>query len=76
MTRFVSFACCLLLLARTDQGRALETEPVDLVRIAREAADDFSAADPERPLERDLEGSAVVTGDPIRPRQATRARPV
>jgi two-component system OmpR family sensor kinase len=60
----------LLLLARTDQGRALEKEPVDLVRIAREAAGDFAAADPERPLERDLEGSAVVTGDPIRLRQA------
>jgi two-component system OmpR family sensor kinase len=60
----------LLLLARTDQGRALEKEPVDLVRIAREAAEDFAAADPERPLERDLEGTAVVTGDPIRLRQA------
>ncbi len=60
----------LLLLARTDQGRALEKEPVDLVRIAREAAGDFAAADPERPLVRDLEGSAVVTGDPIRLRQA------
>jgi two-component system, OmpR family, sensor kinase len=60
----------LLLLARTDQGRALEKEPVDLVRIAREAAGDFAAADPERPLARDLEGSAVVTGDPIRLRQA------
>ena len=52
----------LLLLARTDQGRALEKEPVDLVRLAREAAGDFAAADPERPLERDLEGSAVVVG--------------
>ena len=60
----------LLLLARTDQGRALEKEPVDLVRIAREAAEDFAAADPGRPLARELEGSAVVTGDPIRLRQA------
>ena len=60
----------LLLLARTDQGRPLEKEPVDLVRLAREAAGDFSAADPDRPLARDLEGSAVVTGDPIRLRQA------
>jgi signal transduction histidine kinase len=59
----------LLLLARTDQGRALEKEPVDLVRLAREAAEDFSAADPDRPLECDLEGSAVVVGDPIRLRQ-------
>ncbi|MDQ3225733.1 MAG: ATP-binding protein [Chloroflexota bacterium] len=60
----------LLLLARTDQGRALEKEPVDLVRLAREAAGDFAAADPGRPLASDLDGSAVVVGDPIRLRQA------
>jgi two-component system OmpR family sensor kinase len=60
----------LLLLARTDQGRALEKEPVDLVRLARDAAGDFAAADPERPLQRELDGSAVVVGDPIRLRQA------
>ena len=59
----------LLLLARTDQGRALEKEPVDLVRLAREASGDFSAADPERTLERDFAGSAIVVGDPIRLRQ-------
>lgn len=59
----------LLLLARTDQGRALDKEPVDLVRLAREATGDFAAADPERPLHRELEGSAVVVGDPIRLRQ-------
>lgn len=59
----------LLLLARTDQGRALEREPVDLVRLAREATGDFAAADPDRPLARDLDGSAVVIGDPIRLRQ-------
>jgi two-component system OmpR family sensor kinase len=60
----------LLLLARTDQGRPLEKEPVDLVRLAREAAGDFAAADPGRPLDSDLDGSAVVVGDPIRLRQA------
>lgn len=59
----------LLLLARTDQGRALEREPVDLVRLAREAASDFAAADPRRPLVQDLDGAAVVVGDPIRLRQ-------
>jgi two-component system OmpR family sensor kinase len=59
----------LLLLARTDQGRALEKEPVDLVRLAREAAGDFAAADPTRPLQRDLADSAVVIGDPVRLRQ-------
>ena len=60
----------LLLLARTDQGRALETEPVDLVRLTREAAGDFAATDPGRPLTSDLDGSAVVVGDPTRLRQA------
>jgi two-component system, OmpR family, sensor kinase len=60
----------LLLLARTDQGRPLEKEPVDLVRLAREAAGDFAAADPGRPVTRELDGSAVVAGDPIRLRQA------
>jgi two-component system, OmpR family, sensor kinase len=60
----------LLLLARTDQGRALETEPVDLVRLTREAAGDFAAADLGRPLTSDLDGSAVVVGDPTRLRQA------
>ena len=59
----------LLLLARTDQGRALEKEPVDLVRLVRDAAGDFAAADPERALDRDLDGSAIVVGDPIRLRQ-------
>jgi two-component system, OmpR family, sensor kinase len=60
----------LLLLARTDQGRPLEKEPVDLVRLAREAAGDFAAADPGRPVTSELDGSAVVVGDPIRLRQA------
>jgi two-component system OmpR family sensor kinase len=60
----------LLLLARTDQGRPLEKEPVDLVRLAREAAGDFAAADPGRPLTSELAGAAVVVGDPIRLRQA------
>ncbi len=59
----------LLLLARTEQGRALEQEPVDRVRLAREAAGDFAAADPERPIRSELEGSAIVIGDPIRLRQ-------
>ena len=55
----------LLLLARTDQGRPLEKEPVDLVRLAREAAGDFASADPSRPVTSELDGSGVL-GDPIR----------
>ncbi len=59
----------LLLLARLDQQRALEREPVDLAALAREAAADFAAADPERPLELSTDPGAVVLGDRARLRQ-------
>ncbi len=38
----------LLLLARLDQQRPLEREPVDLTRLAEEAVEDARAADPDR----------------------------
>ena len=56
----------LLLLARLDQQRALEREPVDLVALARDAAADFAAVAPDRPFAVQLEGEAVVLGDRIR----------
>jgi two-component system OmpR family sensor kinase len=59
----------LLLLARLDQQRTLEREPVDLVALAREAAADFGAVAPDRPFEQQLEGEMVVLGDRIRLRQ-------
>jgi two-component system OmpR family sensor kinase len=59
----------LLLLARLDQQRTLEREPVDLVALAREAAADFAAVAPDRPFEQQLEGETVVLGDRIRLRQ-------
>jgi two-component system, OmpR family, sensor kinase len=59
----------LLLLARLDQQRTLEREPVDLVALAREAAADFAAVAPDRPFARQLEGKAVVLGDRNRLRQ-------
>jgi two-component system OmpR family sensor kinase len=59
----------LLLLARLDQQRTLEREPVDLVALAREAAADFAAVAPDRPFDQQLEGEAVVLGDRIRLRQ-------
>ncbi len=40
----------LLLLARLDQGRALERKPVDLTRLAVDAAADASVRDPEREI--------------------------
>jgi two-component system OmpR family sensor kinase len=59
----------LLLLARLDQQRTLEREPVDLVALAREAAADFGAVAPDRPFEQRLEDETVVLGDRIRLRQ-------
>jgi two-component system OmpR family sensor kinase len=59
----------MLLLARLDQQRGLETKTVDVVDIVREAVADFQAVDPERPLTVDLMESAVVSGDRVRLRQ-------
>jgi two-component system, OmpR family, sensor kinase len=58
----------LLLLARLDEGRPLEQQPVRLDELAREAVDAAHALDPDRPLTVDLE-PAVVTGDRDRLRQ-------
>jgi two-component system OmpR family sensor kinase len=59
----------LLLLARLDQGRPLEREPVDLVRVAGDALADLSAIDPSRPVSFEHPESLVVTGDEARLRQ-------
>ena len=59
----------LLLLARLDQGRPLEREPVDLCRIAADAVDSARAVEPDRPIELDAQGEAFVLGDGSRLRQ-------
>lgn len=59
----------MLLLARLDQQRGLETKPVDVVSVVREAVDDFRVVAPDRPLTTDLVESAVVRGDRLRLRQ-------
>ena len=41
----------MLLLARLDQGRPLERQPVDLTRITRDAVDDARAVAPDRPID-------------------------
>ncbi len=53
----------LLLLARLDQGRQLEHEPVDLRRVCRDAVYDARAADPDRPIELIAPEPVVVVGD-------------
>jgi two-component system OmpR family sensor kinase len=58
----------LLLLARLDEGRPLEREPVDFAAVVSEAVDAARAVEPERPIEVTLE-PATVTGDRGRLRQ-------
>jgi two-component system OmpR family sensor kinase len=59
----------LLLLARLDQGRPLDREPVNVGRIAAEAVESARAIEPDRPIALDVGGPAVVTGDQGRLRQ-------
>jgi two-component system OmpR family sensor kinase len=60
----------LLLLARLDAGRPLADEPVDLTRLAIDAASDARAAAPEHQWRLDLPGQPVVVhGDEQRLRQ-------
>lgn len=59
----------LLLLARLDQGRPIRRDPVDLSRIADEAAYDLGAIDPARPVATAIEPGVTVPGDDDRLRQ-------
>ncbi len=60
----------LLLLAQLDQGRTLESEPVDLAGLARDAVADARAVEPERPISIETPVDAVmVAGDERRLRQ-------
>ena len=59
----------LLLLARLDQGRPLEREPVDLALVAADAVQDARAVEPDRPITLDGSQPAVVLGDELRLRQ-------
>src|SRR5206468_2910028 len=59
----------LLLLARLDQGRPVEREPVDLTRLARDAVDDTRTIAPNRPIDYSPNGPILVPGDEVRLRQ-------
>jgi len=60
----------LLLLARLDQQRPLEREPVDLAVLAVDAVSDAHAVDPDRPVTLKLPDHEVtVPGDELRLRQ-------
>jgi len=59
----------MLLIARLDQGRPLETEPVDLQVIARDAAADARVVAPQRQITLEAPDRVVVSGDDTRLRQ-------
>ena len=59
----------LLLLARLDEGRPLEQEPVELVGLAAEALDAATAVGPDWPVRLEANHAVEVTGDAARLRQ-------
>jgi len=62
----------MLLLARLDQQRPLQSAPVDLLQLAADAVQDAQAVDPARPISLEVaEGgeAPVVLGDEARLRQ-------
>lgn len=56
----------LLLLARLDQHRGLELEPVDLGTVAADAVADMKAVEPERPVALHVDRELVVEADQSR----------
>ena len=60
----------MLLIARLDQGRPLETKPVDMQVIAQDAAADARAVSPKRNITLTAPQSVMVSGDDTRLRQA------
>jgi two-component system OmpR family sensor kinase len=60
----------LLLLARLDEGRPQENEPIDLVAVVAEVAADARVVEPGRPLRLEVpDDPVVVLGDDGRLRQ-------
>jgi len=53
----------LLLLARLDQGRPLEREPIDVGTVATDAVDAARAIDPSREVSVEIDGDVVIEGD-------------
>lgn len=59
----------MLLIARLDQGRPLDIKPVDLRKIASDAAADARAVAPQRKIGLDAQAAVSVSGDDTRLRQ-------
>src|SRR6202035_2911563 len=62
-TRMSSLIDDMLLLARLDERQPLEREPVDLTRIALDAAQDARAREPDRPITVSEHEPVIVVGD-------------
>jgi len=56
----------MLLLARLDQGRPLESAPVDLAKLVADAVTDARAVEPTRPITLDAPDCLVIQGDESR----------
>ncbi|MCU1498061.1 MAG: histidine kinase [Acidimicrobiales bacterium] len=59
----------LLALARLDQGRTLQLEPVDMAALAADAVADARAVEPGRPIDLAMTGPYMVVGDEHQLRQ-------
>jgi two-component system, OmpR family, sensor kinase len=59
----------LLLLARLDQGRPLEQEPVDLTAVVSDAVESARAIEPDRRIDLSVDDGFEVVGDAGRLRQ-------
>ena len=59
----------MLLLARLDQGRPLQSAPVDVAVLVADAGRDAGVVDPERTISVDADGPLMVRGDGDRLRQ-------
>jgi two-component system OmpR family sensor kinase len=68
-TRMGALIDDLLLLARLDEQRPLEREPVDLTQLALDAVRDAQVRDPDRSITLDHHGPVIVLGDEPRLRQ-------
>jgi two-component system OmpR family sensor kinase len=69
-TRMALLVDDLLFLARLDQGRPLEREPVDIAAIVRELGADARLLEPARPIEVEVpDAPMLVLGDEGRLRQ-------
>jgi two-component system OmpR family sensor kinase len=67
--RMASLVEDLVLLARLDEGRALERKPVELVELVSEAREAALAVGPQWPITLDASEPVEVVGDRLRLRQ-------